>query len=63
MNLMTDKTHLDLLYDETAAGLGKKLVAEFIKLARDPETATVSYPAKLRAVLDEELHGANDAAG
>ena len=60
---MSDKTHLDVLLGETAAGLGKKLIAEFIKLVRDPETATASYPVKLRAVLDEQLQGADDAAG
>ncbi len=32
---MTDKTHLDELHDQTTADLGKKLVAEFIKLVRD----------------------------
>jgi hypothetical protein len=60
---MSDKTHLDLLLDETTADLGKKLIKEFITLVRDPETATASYPVKLRAVLDEQLHGTDDAAG
>jgi hypothetical protein len=60
---MSDKTHLDVLHDETTADLGKKLIAEFIKLVRDPETATASYPVKLRALLDEQLQGADDAAG
>ena len=59
---MTDKTHLDVLHDETTADLGKSLIAEFIKMVRDPETATASYPVKLRAVLDERLQGADDAA-
>nr|WP_294564222.1 hypothetical protein [uncultured Rhodopila sp.] len=61
--MMTDKTHLDLLLDETTTDLGKKLIAEFIKLVRDPEAGTTSYPVKLRAVLDERLHGTHDAAG
>lgn len=60
---MTNKTHLDELLDDTAASLGKKLIAEFIKLVRDPEAATTSYPVKLRAILDEQLHGADNAAG
>ncbi len=60
---MTDKTHLDELHDQTTADLGKKLVAEFIKLVRDPEAATNSYPVKLRALLDEHLQGVNDAPG
>ena len=60
---MTDKTHLDVLLNETTADLGKKLIEEFIKLVRDPEAATTSYPVKLRAVLDEQLHGTDDAAG
>jgi hypothetical protein len=59
---MTNKTHLDLLLDETTADLGKKLIAEFIKLARDPEAATTSYAVKLRALPDEHLHGVDDAA-
>lgn len=60
---MTDKTHLDELLGETTADLGKKLVTEFIKLVRDPETATSSYPARLRALLDEHLQSVDDAAG
>jgi hypothetical protein len=60
---MTDKTHLDELHEKTTADLGKKLVAEFIKLVRDPETATSSYPTKLRALLDEHLQDADDAPG
>jgi hypothetical protein len=60
---MTDKTHLDELLDETTEDLGKKLVTEFIKLARDPEVATSSYPARLRALLDEHLQDAGDAPG
>jgi hypothetical protein len=60
---MTNKTHLDLLLDETTADLGKKLIAEFVKLVRNPEAATTSYPVKLRAVLDEQLQGGDDAAG
>ena len=60
---MTDKTHLDVLLDETKANLGRKLIEEFIKLVRDPEAATASYPVKLRAVLDEQLNGIDDAAG
>jgi hypothetical protein len=51
------------LHDETTTDLGKKLIGEFIKLIRDPEAATTSYPVKLRALLDEELQGADDAAG
>jgi len=60
---MTDKTHLDELLDSTTADLGKKLVTEFIKLVRDPEAATSSYPVKLRALLDEHLQGVDDAPG
>jgi hypothetical protein len=60
---MTDKTHLDELLDGTTEDLGKKLVAEFIKLVRDPEVATSSYPARLRALLDEHLQDAGDAPG
>jgi len=60
---MTDKTHLDALHDEIVADIGKKLVAEFIRLVRDPEAATTSYPVRLRAVMDEQLQGADDAAG
>ncbi len=59
---MTDKMHLDVLHSETTAGLGKKLIAEFTKLVRDPETATASYPVKLRALLDEQLQEFGDAA-
>lgn len=59
---MTAKTHLDMLLDETSSDLGKKLVAEFIKLLRDPDVATTSYPVKLRALLDEQLQGVADAA-
>lgn len=60
---MTDTTHLDELLAETSADLGKKLVSEFIKLVRDPETATSRYPAALRALLDEHLQGVDDALG
>ena len=58
---MSDKTHLDELLDETTGDLSKKLVAEFTKLVRDPETATSSYAVRLRAVLDEYLQGVDDA--
>jgi hypothetical protein len=60
---MTDETHLDELLHETTEDLGKKLVTEFIKLVRDPEVATSSYPARLRALLDEHLQDAGDASG
>jgi hypothetical protein len=60
---MTDKTHLNELLDETMADLGKKLVAEFIKLVRDPETPTSNYSIQLRALLDEHLQSAYDAPG
>ena len=60
---MTDKTHLDDLLDKTTADLGKKLVTEFMNLVRYPETATSSYPVKLRAVLEECLQDADDASG
>ena len=60
---MINKTHLDVLHDETTVDLGKKLIGEFIKLIRDPEAATTSYPVKLRALLDEQLQGTDDAAG
>jgi hypothetical protein len=60
---MTDKTHLNELLDETMADLGKKLVAEFIKLVRDPETPTSNYSIQLRALFDEHLQSAYDAPG
>ena len=60
---MTDKTHLDLLVRETKDGLGKRLVEEFLKLARDPETPAASYPALLRAVMDERMQVTDDTAG
>jgi hypothetical protein len=60
---MTVKTHLDTLLEETTGDLGKKLIDEFIKLVRDPQATSSSYPTQLRAVLEEELRSAEDAAG
>jgi hypothetical protein len=59
----TDTRHLDELLAETNPAVGKKLVTEFIKLVRDPEMATSSYPAALRALLDEHLQAVDDAIG
>jgi hypothetical protein len=59
---MTDKTHLDLLVIETKSGFGQRLVEEFLKLARDPEIAAASYPAHLRALMDEQMRAVDDAA-
>ena len=58
---MVEKTHLDMMLDETGSELGKKLITEFIKLTRDSETVTTNYPVKLRALLDEHLQGLDDA--
>ena len=60
---MTDKTHLDALLDETNGDFGKALIAEFTKLARDPEIATSSYSVRLRALMDDRLQATDDAPG
>jgi hypothetical protein len=58
---MTDRTHLDALIAASGDGLGKLLIEEFTKLARDPQVATASYPTKLRAMMDERLQAPDDA--
>ena len=60
---MTDKTHLDALLDETNGDFGKALIAEFTKLTRDPDVATASYSARLRALMDDRLQATDDAPG
>lgn len=59
---MTDKSHLDLLMNETTGDLRKRLVEEFTKLVRDPEVASASYPTLLRGLLDEALLGTGNAS-
>jgi len=60
---MTDKTHLDALHNETDGDFGKALIAEFTKLIRDPDVATVSYSVRLRALMNDRLQATDDAPG
>jgi hypothetical protein len=57
---MTDRTHLDSLITEHGNGIGKLLIEEFTKLVRDPQVATASYSARLRAIMDERLQEPDD---